>query len=250
MERPWLSIVTVTKNDVHGFARTKESLENLIGDTKEIEWIIINAGESIEYSSSRIELLRMLTETDSSPFEGMNKGLQMASGVYINFLNSGDVILNGLTSEEVIHSLELCSSSWAVAKAQKEIFSDFEDWKIPKSLSLKFWLGINSFPHQSTFYRTRILRKIKGFNQFNLAADYEMSLGLLRKGKPEHFDFKYSINSSGGISDRSTAHTHSRNIVKSHRAVYHFPLFIGLVDYFLVYGAKKISEIKSRNNGR
>jgi hypothetical protein len=239
-----LSIITITKNDTSGFEVTRASVERFIGDSQCIEWIVINAGSDLKSKSSRIERVKIVTEEDSGPFAGMNKGLNLATGVHVNFLNSGDEILNSLQREVLLEALQASKNTWGIANAQKETISGFENWKIPKKGSVKFWLGLNSFPHQSTFYKARELRSLQGFNQYSLAADYETSLRFLRDSIPDHFDFYYSRNSMGGISDRTAAGQQAKNIADAHSKVFKMVKIVSLFDFIMIYIARKLSDYK------
>ena len=242
-----LTIVTITKNDVEGFNRTLASVENFIGDSLQIEWIIVNAGNELNSISKRVRKVRVISEPDSGPFAGMNKGLCFAEGKYINFMNSGDTILSEIRRDEVINELCECSGIWAMAEAKKEIHDGVQDWKIPKRKSFLYWLGLNSFPHQSTFYKTSILRKLNGFNPENIASDYEISLNFLNIEIPHKLPMIYSLNSKGGISDRIGAREHTKNIMIAHRNVFHQTKARSILEYPVIYAFKKLSEFKNKN---
>jgi hypothetical protein len=245
-ELPLLSIITVTKNDRSGFETTRASVERFIGESQLIEWIVINAGSKFEKTSFSLKRFHILTEEDSGPFAGMNKGLKLATGVHVNFLNSGDEILHSLRREMLLEALQSSESSWAVAKAQKEIVGGVENWKIPKRCSMKLWLGVNSFPHQSTFYSAQELRSFKGFNEFNLAADYEISLRFLRQSVPDYYNFYYSRNSMGGISDGTDAYQQARYISEVHRNVFQVNRIVSFFDFLMIYLLKKMLGCKRK----
>ena len=94
-----LSIITVVRNNIDGMRATLKSIQ----DAKEfyrnfvIEWIVIDScssdgtSELLEDNNADIEVL--VIENDHGLYDGMNKGIRLASGEFLYFLNSGDRIL-------------------------------------------------------------------------------------------------------------------------------------------------------------
>ena len=242
-----LSIVTVTKNDKLGFANTSRSVEKFIGTSKEIEWIVINAGEKNLSIPSAIHNQTSINEKDNGPFFGMNKGLEKAQGKYVNFMNSGDSIVTSVSSAELVALLNKSDFTWAVANAQKESSRSIEHWKIPKRILFKFWFGLNSFPHQSTFYNRDSITHQGGFNASNIAADYEISLKMFKDEKPKRIHFQYSLNSAGGISDNLKLMDKIKAISISHQQVFPFVKKFWVVDFICIYLLAKISVITRKH---
>jgi glycosyltransferase involved in cell wall biosynthesis len=245
-----LSIVTITKNDALGFERTSRSVERFVGNSQEIEWIVINAGDAMESLPSGIQNKILINEVDKGPFFGMNKGLDKTQGKFVNFMNSGDTVVACASVAEMLDLFKNTESSWLVANAQKKSSKGVENWKIPKKLIFKFWLGLNSFPHQSTFYRGDIIRGQGGFNACNKTADYETSLRFFKFSKPMRLNMVYSENSSGGISDQLPAITKARAITCSHQNVFPFVKKIRTIDLIFTYLFLKISALNRNNEAR
>ena len=93
MERsPLISIVTVTYNAGHCLRKTMESVARQ--DFKDYEHLIVDGASkddtlkiAEEYQGSN---LRVVSEPDKGLYDAMNKGLRLAKGKYILFLNAGD----------------------------------------------------------------------------------------------------------------------------------------------------------------
>jgi len=89
---PILSIITVNLNDVEGLKKTMTSV--LEQTWQEFEYIVIDGGstdgskEYIESFSDKISV--WVSEPDAGIYNGMNKGIKVANGEYLLFLNSGD----------------------------------------------------------------------------------------------------------------------------------------------------------------
>ena len=92
-----LSIVTVVKNDYKRLLKTVVSLENFYSDSN-YEHIIIDGISTdstldlIRQLSSKVNV-KILSEQDTGIYDAMNKGVKLASGKYLLFLNAGDCML-------------------------------------------------------------------------------------------------------------------------------------------------------------
>ena len=101
-----LSIITVNLNNREGLQKT---IDSVISQTfKDFEWIIIDGG-STDGSKELIEkyqkhITYWVSEPDKGIYNAMNKGIKVAKGEYLQFLNSGDFFVT-------IQSLSLFFSS-------------------------------------------------------------------------------------------------------------------------------------------
>lgn len=87
-----LSIITVNLNNCDGLQKT---IDSVVAQTfRDFEWIVIDGG-STDGSKELIEqhagcFAYWVSEPDSGVYNAMNKGVKIANGEYIQFLNSGD----------------------------------------------------------------------------------------------------------------------------------------------------------------
>jgi putative colanic acid biosynthesis glycosyltransferase len=101
-----LSIITVVKNDHKRLLKTIASLASYYSDSN-YEHIIIDGISTdltldfIRQLSSK-ENVKILRESDDGIYDAMNKGIRLASGKYLLFLNAGDCMLE---NNEELHSL-------------------------------------------------------------------------------------------------------------------------------------------------
>src|SRR5271157_3624714 len=89
---PKISIITVVYNGEKVLLRTIESIANQT--FRDIEYIIID-GSSKDGTVGIIEnnnhsITKWISEPDKGLYDAMNKGLRMARGEYVLFLNAGD----------------------------------------------------------------------------------------------------------------------------------------------------------------
>jgi glycosyltransferase involved in cell wall biosynthesis len=111
-----LSIITVVKNDHKRLLKTVTSLANYYGDLN-YEHIIID-GVSTDSTldifsklSSKVNV-KILSELDSGIYDAMNKGIKLASGKYLLFLNAGDCML--VNNDELFCLLEVVQDNFDI----------------------------------------------------------------------------------------------------------------------------------------
>lgn len=99
---PKLSIITINYNNFSGLKRTVESVINQ--RWKEFEFIVIDGGStdgSAAYIESKSALIDYwVSEPDKGVYNAMNKGIAIATGDYLFFLNSGDHFYNNVVIKE------------------------------------------------------------------------------------------------------------------------------------------------------
>jgi glycosyltransferase involved in cell wall biosynthesis len=105
-----LSIITINYNNKSGFKRTMDSVFDQ--SFKEFEYIIIDGG-STDGSVDYIELNKdkfayHVSEADKGIYNAMNKGILQAKGEYVQFLNSGDWLVNDSVLSTVFTDLPAC----------------------------------------------------------------------------------------------------------------------------------------------
>lgn len=111
MNNPTISIITIAKNNLAGLKLTAKSIEAHVdaqnSSTQLIEWVVVD-GASKDGSYNYLQSLRSKwkfvwrSEPDLGIFDAMNKGLQLASGDYVYFLNSGDTLYSATCITEAV----------------------------------------------------------------------------------------------------------------------------------------------------
>lgn len=105
MNTPLISIITVVYNSEKYIEGTLKSIQNQT--CKDFEYIIID-GDSKDNTLSIIQryqdvVSKLISETDKGLYDAMNKGLQMAKGQFVWFINSGDKIYADNTVENIVN---------------------------------------------------------------------------------------------------------------------------------------------------
>ena len=133
-----LSIITINLNNRDGLQKT---IDSVVSQTfRDFEWIVIDGG-STDGSKELIEQYAdhfsyWVSEPDKGIYNAMNKGIKVAKGEYLQFLNSGDWLVDE-------KALERCF--WHESKADIA-YGDLwfcngeekERYKYPNKLTLKY----------------------------------------------------------------------------------------------------------------
>lgn len=98
-----LSIITINFNNKEGLLRTAQSIAEQ--SYKDFEWIVIDGGST----DGSIDIIRQYqnkitywcSEPDKGVYDAMNKGINHAQGIWLNFMNSGDTFVSAKTLENI-----------------------------------------------------------------------------------------------------------------------------------------------------
>lgn len=94
MFKPKLSVITIVYNNVRHIERTVKSVVNQTYPN--IQYIVIDGastdGTLQVLNQYRDHISQLISEPDKGIYDAMNKGLRMATGDYVLFMNSGDEI--------------------------------------------------------------------------------------------------------------------------------------------------------------
>lgn len=155
---PKLSIITINYNNLEGLIRTVESVVDQTWN--EFEYIVIDGG-STDGSAAYLETQKdkinyWVSEPDKGIYNAMNKGIEVASGEYLLFLNSGDHFYENSVLEmnyKFIKDYDLIYFNIKVISGKTEYIKNSPDY-------LVFSYFINdTLPHQATFINIDLFEK-------------------------------------------------------------------------------------------
>jgi len=181
-----VSIITVVLNEGDYFKWTLESIRDQKYDN--IEYIVVDGG-SEDNTLNLIEtykdvISRWITEPDEGLYYAMNKGLSMASGEYVMFLNAGDMFFN----DDVLHHIFSCCTQDADVYYGKTMIIDRQGRELgmrrlqaPKQLTWRSLKNGMIVCHQSFIAKRSI---VPFYNtRFRIASDYLWVLQTLQQAK-------------------------------------------------------------------
>lgn len=105
---PKISVITVNYNNREGLRATLQS--TLAQTYSDYEYIVIDGGSTdgsktlLEDQATRVD--HWVSEPDGGIYPAMNKGIAIASGEYLLFMNSGDTFYDAEVLEQVAPALE------------------------------------------------------------------------------------------------------------------------------------------------
>lgn len=168
-----LSIITVNLNNRDGL---KKTIDSVVCQTfKNFEWIIIDGGstdgskELIEKYSEHFSY--WVSEPDKGIYNAMNKGICVAKGEYVLHLNSGDILYNENSLNNVIsNKLESDIIFFSIIH-EKPQFTFIE--KSPEQITARY-LFYNTLPHSgSSLIRKELFKSVGIYNeQLKIASDW------------------------------------------------------------------------------
>lgn len=181
---PHISIVTINFNHLKDLEKT---FANVISQTyKDIEYIIIDGGSqdgTVDFLQKHTNYLSYwISERDNGIYDAMNKGVKVAKGEWIIFMNSGDTFSQENTIEQVAPYLD--RSNDVVYGGYESVTDDRYGCRIshrqPSDLSL-IWHQIPTC-HQSVFVRKELQSQYPFDTSLSWCADHDFLARLYQLG--------------------------------------------------------------------
>jgi len=177
-KKPLISIITVNLNNLEGLKKTMASVVNQTW--KEFEYIVIDGGskdrtkEYLESQTNNIDY--WISEKDSGIYNAMNKGIKVATGEYLLFLNSGDALF----SNEILYQNYKFLTLYDIVYFNLNVVDEKKTFikKYPDQLLFSYFVN-DTLPHPATFIRKAV---------FNTTGLYDESLKIVA-------DWKFFIQS-------------------------------------------------------
>ena len=223
-EKKKITIISVCYNSEKTIRTMLESVKNQ--KYENIEHLIID-GSSTDKTISIIKdyphINKIISEPDKGIYDSMNKGIEIATGDIIGFLNSDDFYFNNEVLSSVASIFDLNSSIDAcyadlIYTDQVDISKVVRYWK-----SNKFSLGSFSKgwcpPHTTFFVHKSIYQRFGVFNlNYSIASDVELMMRLLEVNKINtiYVPEVWIKMRAGGTTNKSL-----KNIVTQNKEVLH-----------------------------
>lgn len=184
MNKPLITIITVCFNAISSIEKTILSVINQTYPN--IEYIIID-GSSTDGTIDVIKkyddkITYWISEPDKGIYDAMNKGIDLAKGEWINFMNCGDTFYSKFIIENLIKRINSDSDIiYGDTSIQTAI------GKYIKSASIVSERNYMPFVHQSSFVKTFILKNEMFDTNFKICADRNFFYQSFKK----KFKFQY-----------------------------------------------------------
>lgn len=209
IDQPHISVVTVVFNDETEIEATIQSV--LDQSYPKIELIVID-GKSTDGTLKKLDAFRpkidhFLSESDQGIYDAMNKGISLASGEWIYFLNAGDQFMQSDTLNEIAEQLQLDGPDLVYGKHLAD-YGYFERIHRPGPLDqLKYGMV---FSHQALFVRTELLKSQAFDLTYQLAADFDFIYRQYQENKKfKEVETIIASLKAEGVSERQISKTHA-----------------------------------------
>jgi glycosyltransferase involved in cell wall biosynthesis len=213
-----ISIITINYNDAKGLERTITSVINQ--SSLIFEYIVIDGGST----DASLEVIRkyqnkinyFVSEKDSGIYNAMNKGIKVATGEYLFFLNSGDHFFNRdvvkkctsfLQEEDLVYfNIEIKGNNTSKIVSYPNIlrFSDFYEGGIC---------------HQSVFIKKTLFEMIGLYDEeLKIVSDWKFFILALFKHNCSYKKVNETLSTYylGGLSSQINNFEERNSVIKEH----------------------------------
>jgi GT2 family glycosyltransferase len=192
-----LSIVTPSFNGLRFFDRTARSVLSQAGGDFELQWIVVDGGSTdgtLDYLKGLSDpRLRWVSEPDRGQSDAINKGLALADGDVVAWLNADDCYAPGALAAVADAFRERPSAQWLVGRC--EVIDDADRAIRPavvryKEYSLRRYryralLRENFIPQPAVFWRRAFGQSIGPLDEsLHWTMDYDLWLRMGRRSVP------------------------------------------------------------------
>lgn len=243
-----ISIITPSYNQTSFIERTIQSV--LSQNYPDLEYIIMDGGSTdgtVEILKRYSDQIIWKSEKDNGQSTAINKGLKIATGEIVAYLNSDDTYTPETLEKVADFFKKTPNSKWVYGQCR---IIDEKDKEIRKSITwYKNWLlkkysypkllAENFISQPATFWRRELLTEIGYFNEEeHFCMDYEYWLRLGQKYAPGVIlkylaNFRYHSNSkSGGVNKKQFQD--ELRIAKKFAQKNHLSIFLHSINYWKI----------------
>ena len=196
------SIITVVYNAGELIDETGRSLRDQT--CRDYEWLVVD-GKSRDDTLDKARALsipntRIHSESDRGIYDAMNKGIRLARGQWLYFLNAGDSFVDPRVLADVERMLQRRPDTRLLHGNVRHL----ESHRIytERTAYVNRWmLMFEELNHQSVFAHRSLFEALGGFNlAYRTSADYDWLIRVFRSGaKVRHLDRTVANFLDGGM---------------------------------------------------
>jgi glycosyltransferase involved in cell wall biosynthesis len=198
---PKVSIITVVYN---GIEFLEETIKSVISQTyPNIEYIIVDGGSkdgTLDIIKKYEEhITKWISEPDKGIYDAMNKGIDLATGDWQNFLNAGDRFVDNDVLEKIfttnLKNITLVYGNIIAIRENGQTLN-VNAIELKNDNSIKKGMKVC---HQAIFYNKNII--IKYDDKLRLKSEWKHLIEITRKENfsPKKFNFPIVYYSVGGL---------------------------------------------------
>ncbi len=206
-----LSVVTINRNNASGLEKTMRSVSSQT--YKEFEYVVIDGAstdgslEVIKSLESKFNHIKWVSEPDEGIYNAMNKGLRMASGDYIQVLNSGDCLAADDVTERMLAALEEKGNPSILYGNMVKCFPEggwFVDHGFAGQEITMLGMYTGTLNHNPVYIRRDLFEKYGYYDEnLKIVSDWKWYLQAIVFGgeKPRYVDLNVTLFDMTGISE-------------------------------------------------
>ena len=215
-EEPIVSVVTVCFNPLKDgrkelFVKNLDSVQGQTGAT--IEHLIIDGASTdgtldlVRHYVNPHHEIRLISQADSGIYDAMNRGIALARGKYITFLNSDDFYHRSDGLALSVKALEESECSFSFAPILPAGSRFLHRLHRHPERHLHRVLLFPTIPHQSMLYRRSTLIELDGYDpSYRMGGDHDLTLRLIAAGHKACFVKEAFVTfAAGGFSTQDAA---------------------------------------------
>lgn len=248
------SVITVVYNNKHGLLKTIQSI--ISQNYKDYEYIVVDGGSSdgtldiINDYSKAID--KWISKSDNGIYDAMNKGISMATGKWLNFMNAGDEFATPNTLQEIYNHISHINLNKVGVVYGDCIYITTIAEKYGKASSLfymkKDFIPGKGFCHQSSFVKADLAKKYLFDLKYRICGDLDMMWRIHRNGYSFQYIpiaiARYEVENGTSKKNQITAFREAADISgKRHTLKYKFYFLIFVSHHFLHRFVSKTTKL-------
>lgn len=212
--------------------RIEQTLLSVITQTYKNRELIVIDGASTDGTLEIInkykkDITHLFSEKDDGIYYAMNKGISLAKGDYLIFMNGGDrfydkdVLLNVFNNKSISEDIIYGNVCYIFPLSGKTSIN------CPPEKINRLYLTNNTINHQSTFFRSTLFAQLGGFDtKYRIASDYDFYIRaiFIHKCSIRHIPLTISYFYKDGISNTGETKLVTKNETIQIQK-YYFPKF-------------------------
>ena len=188
---PKFSIITVTYN---AGAVLEDTIQSVITQTyRNVEYIIVDGGSKDHtldiINRYCVHIHTLVSEPDKGLYDAMNKGIRLATGDYLCFLNAGDELHEDDTLQLMVHSItgtelpDVLYGETAIVDEEGH-FLRMRRLSAPEDLNWKSFKDGMLVCHQAFFPRRELAEPYD--LRYRISADFDWCIRIMKKSHTLH----------------------------------------------------------------
>ena len=177
-----VSIITISFNAMVTIEKTLLSVANQ--SYENIEHIIVDGNSkdnTIDICKSYSHISKILSEPDKGVYDAFNKGIKLATGDVIGFLNADDTFYNENSIQDIVDAFsnnetDIVYGNLDYVNEEGKVIRNWISKPYEKGLVKKAWMPA----HPSFYCKKKVYDRLGGYNEsFKIAGDFELCLRFL-----------------------------------------------------------------------